>query len=228
MRILFVRHGHPNYELDCLTELGHLQAQAAAQRLTGEGIDMILASSSGRARETAEHTAKALSLPVRTFDFMREIWWGSVDDEPLEDNGQPWVIADRMAAANESLMREDWAASPRFARNRLVAHTQMIAQELDKLLLELGYARDGLYYRAVGETDRTVAIFSHGGSSSAMISHMLNLPFPFVCGTMGPDFTAVTVLTMDNDHDRTFTPKIELLGDARHIRGLDAEKFYGR
>jgi len=33
MRIIFVRHGHPNYEKDCLTELGHRQAEAAAQRL---------------------------------------------------------------------------------------------------------------------------------------------------------------------------------------------------
>ena len=33
MRILFVRHGHPNYEKDCLTELGHLHAEAAAKRL---------------------------------------------------------------------------------------------------------------------------------------------------------------------------------------------------
>ena len=29
MRIIFVRHGHPNYRKDCLTELGHLQAKAA-------------------------------------------------------------------------------------------------------------------------------------------------------------------------------------------------------
>ena len=34
MRILFVRHGHPNYEKDCLTDLGHLHAAAAAERLS--------------------------------------------------------------------------------------------------------------------------------------------------------------------------------------------------
>ena len=31
MKIYFVRHGHPNYELDCLTPLGHRQAEAAAE-----------------------------------------------------------------------------------------------------------------------------------------------------------------------------------------------------
>ena len=41
MRLLFVRHGHPNYELDCLTDLGHLQAEAAAERLMKENIDVL-------------------------------------------------------------------------------------------------------------------------------------------------------------------------------------------
>ncbi len=31
MRIIFVRHGHPDYTNDCLTELGHLQAGASWQ-----------------------------------------------------------------------------------------------------------------------------------------------------------------------------------------------------
>ena len=41
MHIVFVRHGHPNYKLDCLTELGHNQAAAAAERLADEGIDKL-------------------------------------------------------------------------------------------------------------------------------------------------------------------------------------------
>ena len=44
MRIILIRHGDPNYEKDCLTELGHKQASAAAQRLLSEGIDEIYSS----------------------------------------------------------------------------------------------------------------------------------------------------------------------------------------
>lgn len=36
MKIYFIRHGHPNYKKDCLTELGHLQAAAAAIELSNE------------------------------------------------------------------------------------------------------------------------------------------------------------------------------------------------
>ena len=39
MRIVFVRHGEPNYELDCLTENGKIHAAKAAERLKEEGIE---------------------------------------------------------------------------------------------------------------------------------------------------------------------------------------------
>ena len=34
MRILFIRHGDPDYEHDCLTELGRRQALAVSERLS--------------------------------------------------------------------------------------------------------------------------------------------------------------------------------------------------
>ena len=66
MRIVFVRHGEPDYVHDCLTEKGRMQALAAAERLREEGIGEIWSSPLGRAAETAEAASKALSLPVRT------------------------------------------------------------------------------------------------------------------------------------------------------------------
>ena len=58
MLFFYVRHGDPIYEPDMLTPLGHEQARAIAKRLCLFGIDRVFASSSIRARETAEPTAK--------------------------------------------------------------------------------------------------------------------------------------------------------------------------
>ena len=55
MRIIFVRHGEPDYVHDCLTEKGKIQAAAAAERLRDEGIAEIYSSPLGRARETADY-----------------------------------------------------------------------------------------------------------------------------------------------------------------------------
>ena len=82
MRIIFVRHGHPNYVDDCLTPLGHRHAEAAALRLKDEGVSEIYSSTCGRAMETAQHTADLLGLSVEGMDAFREINWG-------DENGQP-------------------------------------------------------------------------------------------------------------------------------------------
>ena len=67
MRIILVRHGHPNYADDCLTPLGRKHAAAAAQRLRDEGIQKIFSSTCGRAMETARHTADLLGLSVEAW-----------------------------------------------------------------------------------------------------------------------------------------------------------------
>ena len=82
MRLIFVRHGDANYERDCLTELGHAQAEAAATRLLDERIDRIFSSTCGRAVETARHIAEKQGLGIEeSYDFMREISWGSIAEE---------------------------------------------------------------------------------------------------------------------------------------------------
>ena len=77
MRLIIVRHGDPDYENDCLTELGHYQAELVAKRLMDEGIQEIYSSPQGRARETAEHFVALSGVgPIKILDFMHEIRYG--------------------------------------------------------------------------------------------------------------------------------------------------------
>lgn len=223
MRIIFVRHGHPNYRNDCLTELGHVQAAAAAERLMSEGITEIHSSSCGRAYETAKHTADKLGLTVTQHDFIREIGWGSVvEGEELFKNGHPWFTVDEMLAQGKEIMNPDWRNTEEFCRNKVVWHVDQVCEGIDKWMSGLGYEREGAYYRVTGEnTDRTVAMFSHAGSSSAALSRILNLPFIYMCYTMPPNFTGITVLILSDEKGALTAPKIELLNDAKHIEACE-------
>ena len=87
MRLIFVRHGEPNYDLDCLTELGHKQAKIAAKRLLNEGIEKIFSSPLGRAYQTAQAFSEASGLKqIEIVDFMREIRYGLEDALYIDDN----------------------------------------------------------------------------------------------------------------------------------------------
>ncbi|MBE5793994.1 MAG: histidine phosphatase family protein [Clostridiales bacterium] len=228
MRIILVRHGHPDYANDCLTPLGHLQAAAAAQRLKEEGIQKIYSSTCGRAMETARHTADVLGLAVEGMDAFREINWGSVDGSPMPYQGHPWDTADHMTATNQSLLDPDWAVTPPFAGNRVVECVRKVAAAADEWLLSLGYQREGLYYRVLKPAYDTVALFGHGGETAALLTHLFNVPFPFFCSAMGPDYTGIVVLTLPDAADGLVPVRFALVNDTKHIQGLRTENVFNR
>ena len=196
MRIVIVRHGEPDYEHDCLTERGRIQAAAAA--------------------------SEALRLPVKTLDFMRELRWGSVDGTPVPADGHPWDIADLLAAEGWDLTDPAWREHPYFRSNRVTAEADYVAEKTDEWLYSLGYERNGAYYRCIrpGDRQETVALFCHGGSSSAMMGRILNLTFPYACGLFHLEFTGITVIRLDRNPGRQVLPCLELANDGRHLRGL--------
>ena len=221
MRIIFVRHGEPDYAHDCLTEMGKIQAVDAAERLRNEGIEEIFSSPQGRAAETAAATADLLKRPVQTLDYMRELHWGSIDGTPLPSNGHPWDLADLMAEEGWDLTNPGWREHPYFRNNQVTANADLVAEKTDEWLRTLGYEREGAFYRCVRPDNRqkTVALFSHGGSSAAAIGHILNLPFPYACGLFHLEFTGITIIRLDRNPGSRRLPCLELANDGRHIQG---------
>ena len=222
MRIVFIRHGEPNYELDCLTPKGKLQAQAAAQRLLRENIQEIYSSTMGRAKETAEAFCAVSGLPVKTLDFMRELDWGSKDGTPLYADGHPWFCANQMVEQGLALNDPDWENSPYFKNNKATDIVKNIQQKTDEWLLGLGLERRGnSYVPAEGkDQQKTVALFSHGGSSSAAIGHILGIPFPQTCALFHFGHTGITILRFGQVAGVPCVPCIELLNDMAHTRSV--------
>lgn len=223
MRIFFVRHGHPDYTQDCLTELGHLQAQAAAERLKDEKFDRICSSTRGRAYQTALHIAEPHGMEVTQHEFMREIGWGSIDDEPIFEKGHPWFTAWDMVSKGQDIHSPTWSRELPFCRNRAVSFVEAVAENLDAWLAEFGYMREGKYYRVNPGSDESVVMVSHAGSSSAALARLFNMQFPSLCASMGPDFTSITIVELKGAPGSLIAPKLKLFNDARHIEGIEGK-----
>lgn len=215
MRIIFVRHGEPDYARDCLTAEGRRQAAAVAYRLAGEGISEIYASPCGRASETAGYTAARLGLKTVTLDYMREIAWGGPE---IPHNGHPWTLGDLMLEAGFDFSSGDWQAHPFFSRNAATEQYRRIAKRFDAFLADHGYRHEGLRFLCDGGTDATVALFSHGGSGACVLAHLLNLPFPYVASVMPYDFTSIVILEFPVARGAYVFPRIELFNDCAHIK----------
>ena len=219
MIIYFIRHGHPDYVNDTLTELGHKHAKAAAERLKHYGIEKIFSSTNGRAHLTAEYTARVLGLDIVPLEFMREISWSPLRGEKSEIC-DPWGVSRIFANEGKSLDRCDWYLEEPFCNSKIVESYNTVIEGFDSWLLDLGYMREGDFYRVVGDnTDKTVALFSHGGSSSAAISHMLCIPFIRFCSMFHIDFTGITAIELPDEKGKLVCPRL-LFSDATHILSI--------
>lgn len=227
MRIIFVRHGHPDYNKDCLTELGHKQAAACAERLKEERIDSFYASSCGRAYETALHIAEGRGMEVEKLDFMREIGWGPAGSTKGETGYDPWTLSARMVARGQSLMSPTWPLEDPFNTSFTSDRALYVGEEFDKWLSGFDIIREGSLYRIGKPQYDTILLASHGGSSSAVMSRIFNLPMPFVSSAILPGFTAVTIISFRGEPGSLISPQIEIMNDARHIRGISVENVYG-
>lgn len=216
MRIIFVRHGEPNYEKDCLTEEGKRQAEAAAERLAGEGISEIYSSPMGRAYETACCTAQRLNLPVTRLDFMHEISWGGPG---VPENGHPWTLSDwMMDREGFDFSSRDWRQHPYFRDNAATEYFDRVTAQFDAFLEREGYRHEGRRFLCLGNTEKTIAVFSHGGSGACVLAHLLTLPFPYVLKVMTYDYTSVIILKFPDTPGEYVHPRLELFNDAAHIR----------
>lgn len=217
MKIIFIRHGHPNYAEDCLTDIGHLEASAAAERLKDEKIDKMYASSCGRAYETATHIAQKHNMDVEKLDFMREINWGKPD---TEDFVHPWFLVDGWVKDGKEIMDPDWQNDPDYKDHTVLNSYKTVSESFDKWLLTLGFKRDGDYYTVTEKNDDTILLVSHGGSSSVVLSHLFNLPFSFICHAICPGFTAITVVSLSGELGERVAPRFELVNDITHIKSV--------
>lgn len=215
MRIIFVRHGEPDYTHDCLTEEGRRQAAAAAERLAREGITAVYASPMGRASETASYTARLLGLSVEILPFMHEVSWGG--DVPYE--GHPWTLSDRMInEENFDFLHSDWRTHPYYRDNTITPYYDMISERFDAFLLTKGYRHEGNRYLCMTDRNETFAVFSHGGSGACALAHLLSLPFPWVITVLPYDYTSIIILEYPVRAGEYVHPRIELFNDIAHIR----------
>lgn len=223
MRLIMVRHGEPDYSNDCLTPEGRLQAAAAAERLETEGISEIYSSPMGRARETASFTADRLGLPVTVLDFMHEISWGGPG---VPENGHPWTLSERMIADEDfDFFSSSWRDHPYYRANVATEYFDLVSARFDAFLSARGYVRDGSRFRCVQANDRTIALFSHGGSGACVLASLLSLPFPYVATVMPYDFTSIIILDFPSLPGQHVFPRLALFNDIAHLRRVSRPAF---
>lgn len=196
MKILFIRHGDPDYDHDTLTEKGRREAALLGQAAPSMGIDHCYVSPLGRARDTASYSLKALGKEARILDWLQEFPAvadlnlseelsqafpdASVKDSRFEVRSIVWdMVPSYWAEHTEHMDLNQWKQSAIARSGDAVQVYERVCREFDSLLEGYGYVREQYCYRVVAESTKTIACYCHFGIICALLSHLWNVS-PFV------------------------------------------------
>lgn len=223
MILYYIRHGDPIYRPNQLTPLGERQAEAVAKRLATHGIDQIYSSPSNRARQTAQPLCEIMKMEPTILDWADEdlLYRDLALNE--EDGTRRWCF--RHSESRLQLNREDvrllgrnWHTHPLFANTNFSQGICRIQQEVDDFLLSLGYRHDlqnNCYYPE-RPNDQRIALFAHEGVGAAVLSCMLDIPYPMFANHFDMTHTGVTVIGFV-DEPGGILPKVMTYSNDSHL-----------
>lgn len=233
MRILFIRHGDPDYVHDSLTEKGKREAQLLAERMAKEEVRDFYVSPLGRAKETASYTLERLGRSAEVKDWLQEF------PAKLEVNGSEFLQNAYPDTKKQGQIFEKricwdmlpgaWGDKPEYfdrygwRTTEVAAHSDLnqvydrMAEGFDQLLASYGYFRDGSWYRTEQGSNDTIACFCHFGVISAMLSYLWNVS-PFILWhTLALAPTSVTeVITEEREKGKVIF-RAAKAGDISHL-----------
>ncbi len=229
MRLLFIRHGEPDYEKDSLTEKGFREAEYLAEYLADVKIDACYVSPLGRAKDTAaptllkkqmtgvecqwleEFPAKVVrpdkGFPINCWDFLPQDWTG----------------------VNEYYDKSLWAKTELMEEGNVAQIYQNVTQEFDGLLAKHGYAREGNIYRVERANRDTIAFFCHFALECVLLGHLIGAsPMVLWHGFCAAPSSVTTVFTEER-REGVASFRICRFGDISHLFVKGEEpSFYAR
>jgi probable phosphoglycerate mutase len=210
MRLHIIRHADPDYERNTITELGHREAAALAERMATAGLTRIYASPLGRARDTARYTEEATGLRAQVLDWTAEL--SAPHIVTVDGSSQPiWNIDGEVVRAGslESVVELHDPAYGRIMSD--------LERESDALLAGFGYRRDAGVYAIEERSDENVAVFCHAGFGMTWLAQLLALPAPLLWTGLFLAPTSVTTVLMEERSATTAVPRALAVGDTSHL-----------
>ena len=218
MKLIFIRHGDPNYAIDSLTEKGWKEAEYLSEKIAQMDVKEFFVSPLGRAKDTAAVTLNKMNRTAIQKEWLREF---AIRMERPEIPGklQPtwdWLPQDWMV--EEKYFHYDtWYDTDIMKEHGVKEEYKWVCENFDALLAELGYHRDGKLYRVEKQNSDTYVFFCHFGLECLLLSHLLSVS-PMIlwhCTCAAP--TSVTTVVTEERREGIASFRTLSFGDISHL-----------
>lgn len=236
MRLVFIRHGDPDYVHDCLTEKGRKEAACLAERVKKWNIDDIYISPLGRAQETASYSLKALHREGVTLDWLQEFWY-PITDPVTGRHGVPWDFMPEYFTSQEGFYdRHNWFDTKVLASNPELKNAALnVYKEWDALLASYGYVREGGIYKTTAvareKEECTLVFFCHLGVSLLLLGYLFGISPSVLWQTIFVAPTSVTIVGSEERVPGIASFRAQVIGDTTHLHDgkepISSAGFFG-
>ena len=162
MKLIFIRHGDPDYVKDSLTEKGWREAEILSERVKNWPVKEFYCSPLGRAQDTASLTLKKVGREAKTYEWLQEFYY-RVRDEQTGEETIAWDFMPNYFCHNDALHdKDEWYKTPVMSTGDIERHYRDVVRGLDDLSL--------VYFSAIV---REAAAQRHG---SGMLQDQYPLP----------------------------------------------------
>lgn len=219
MRIIFIRHGDPDYVNDSLTDKGIREAKLLSDRVVKWQVKDFYCSPLGRAQKTASYSLEKLNREAVTYEWMKEFSY-FIDDPTTGRHGVPWdFMPEYWTEIPQMYDKEDWKKTEIYRSNpNLLPAYEEVCKGLDHLIEKYGYQRHHNYYINAGATaNDTIVIFCHLGITCVMMSHLLGVSPALLFHSLYLAPTSVTILATEERMNNIAAFRAQVIGDTTHL-----------
>lgn len=233
MRLLFIRHGDPDYVHDTLTEKGHREAALLAERAEVLQLGKCFVSPLGRAQATAGYSMKKLGRTAKTLGWLQE-FPARIDlnrapqllhafPNARKEDGKyaPHIVWDIMPSYwgefSDCMDPARWRECEISRNSDTVEIYDYVTGEFDKLLAEHGYIRDGRCYKIEKESTETLTFFCHFGITCVFLAHLWGISPFLLWHSLALAPTSVTEIVTEERQQGIACFRGLKIGDVSHL-----------
>ncbi len=221
MRLLFIRHGDPDYSIDNLTPQGRIEAQCLADYMKNVEVKDFYVSPLGRAQATAKYTLDAIGGDATMYPWLREfepkIYRPDKNGE-LSNVSWDWLPADWMGDSRMYDVNR-WYEHDVFKNSEVKEKYDMVSNGIDSVLASHGYLRQGVggLYTVEQANNDTLAFFCHFGVTCVMLSHIINCSPMILWHNFCAAPTSITTVYTEERRPGVASFRVSGFGDVSHL-----------
>lgn len=223
MRLVFVRHCEPNYEIDSLTPKGWEEAKLLSKRVLGWKVDDFYESPLGRAHDTAKvcldlRKENGLNHDVTVLPWLKEFYYQLKMPVTGED-AMCWDLMPSYFNGNKELHDKDsWCDAPLMASGDIRSEYEHVTGKFDELLKGYGYERlpDGTY-KVNEHNDKTIVLFCHFGVTSLLTGHLTGIAPTCLWQGFFMAPSSVTIIGSEERQQGIASFRVQEFGSVTHL-----------